>query len=414
MSSPPPSGPPGGIVGAGRIVGQAAVGGTIAFATLLAIGQLLAGVGSLLIGAYGLWSWVKVGLLTALLSLRADVVATVEGPPIFRTAAESTRLHVRFVPMVLTIGFLWLAARAGRRAARAGGARPALVAAGLAAAGAAAPAVILSAVCATLVNLSFPALELRLEVNMAGAALWAGTLAMAGAGTGGYLEATGGWMSRAAIRGGLAAYGWALGLLAGGVFVIATLEPTVTRHYVDGVTGLGTGGGLLISAHVLAIPAQSALLLAPASGSCLEMIGEGAVFELCPWHLVGSGPVGGSFLPEPLQLAPSLWLLSVMPFIAALLGGRKAVAGTAVTRGRAAGLGAAAGMAFASLVIVGGWFVAPRFASVLVPGRHIWVHPAWVRTALAALIWGASGGALGAWLAARRYERPELRMPTSA
>jgi hypothetical protein len=414
VSSPPPPGPPGGLADAGGIVGRSAVGATIAFATLIAVGQLLAGLGLLLIGVYGLWSWVKIGLLAALLSLRADVLATVEGPPIIRAAADSATIQARFVPMALTIGFLWLAARAGRRAAHVGAPRSALAAAGLAAAGAAAPVAILSAACATLVTLSFPVLGLRIEVDAAGAALWAGTLAAAGAGSGAYLEAAPGRPSTAALRGGLAAYGWALGLLAVGVVAVATLEPTVTRGYVDGLNGLGPGGGLLFGAHVLAMPAQSAMLLAPASGSCLEIVGEGSILELCPWRLVGSAPVGGTFLPEPLQLAPSLWLLSAMPGVAAMLGGRRAAAGTAVTGRRAAGLGAAAGLVSASLVVVGGWLVALRLSSILVPGRLVWVHPAWVRTALAALVWGVAGGALGAWLAGRAYEEPGLPRPTSA
>ena len=189
MSSPPPPGRPGGLADAGRIVGRAAVGGTIAFVTLIAVGQLLAGLGLLLIGVYGLWSWVKIGLLTALLSLRADVLATVEGPPILRTTVDSTTIQARFVPMALTIGFLWLAARAGRRAAHVGAPRSALAAAGLAGAGAAVPVAILAAACATLVTLSFPALGLRIVVDTAGVALWAGILAAAGAGAGAYLEA---------------------------------------------------------------------------------------------------------------------------------------------------------------------------------------------------------------------------------
>ena len=64
-------------------------------------------------GGYGFWSWAKVGLLTALLSLRADVVGTARGAPIFGGADVSIGLHLRFVPMVLTIGFLVLAASSG-------------------------------------------------------------------------------------------------------------------------------------------------------------------------------------------------------------------------------------------------------------------------------------------------------------
>ncbi|HEX6400501.1 MAG TPA: hypothetical protein VF108_08570 [Actinomycetota bacterium] len=412
MSSPPPPGRPGALADAGGIVGRAAVDSTIAFATLVAVGQLLAGLGLLLIGVYGLWSWVKIGLLTVLLSLRADVLATVEGPPILRTAAGSTTIQARFVPMALTIGFLWLAARGGRRAARRGEPRSGLAAAGLAAAGAAVPVAILSAVGASLVTLSFPSLGIRIEVDAADAALWAGSLAAAGAGAGAYLEAARGRPSAAALRGGITGYGWALGLLAVGIFVVATLEPTVTRRYVDGLTGLGAGGGLLFGAHVLAVPAQSALLAAPASGSCLEIVGEGSIFRLCPWRF--GGHAGGTFLSAPLPLAPSLWVLSAMPGVAAMLGGRSAAVRRSATGRRAAGLGAATGLVFASLVVVGGWFAAFRFSSVLLPGRLVWVHPAWARTALAALIWGVAGGAMGAWLAGRAYEEPGLPIPTSA
>jgi hypothetical protein len=199
-----PPGRPGGLPDTGRTIGGAALGGTLAFAVLVAVCVLLAVVQFLLIGAYGLWSWVKIGLLTALLSLRAEMVVRVQGPPFFRTAAESMTLQWRFVPMVLTIGFLWLAARAGRRAVRAGPGRSPLLAAGLAAAAAAAPVAVLSAVCSTVVTLFFPTLGLRVLVDAPSAAVWAGILAAAGAATGAYLEAAGGGAAGGGGIGGLA------------------------------------------------------------------------------------------------------------------------------------------------------------------------------------------------------------------
>jgi hypothetical protein len=415
-----PPGRSGALTDAGRTVGRAAFGGPLAFIALIVICQLLAVVQFLLVGAYGLWSWVKIGILTALLSLRADVLATVQGPPISLAAAGSSTLHVRFVPMALTIGFLWLAARAGRRAVRSAPGPSPLVTAGLAAAGAGVPVAILSAVCATLVILVFPALGLRLRIDVASAAVWGGLLAAAGAGVGAFLEAARGRASAGALGGGLTAYGWALGLLAVGVFVVATLEPTVTRRYVDGVTGLGAGGGVLLGYHLLAFPAQSALLLPTASGSCLEIVGEGSIYGLCPWRLVGSGPAGGLLLPKPLELSPWFWLLNAVPFVAAMLGGRRAATGAPTTRGGAAGLGVAAGSILALLTVVGAWFAAPRwFAapqvnSVVIPLSHISVHPEWIRTAITALVWGIVGGGLGAWFATGRYAEPGLPRPTSA
>lgn len=385
----------------------------MAFLLLVTLCQLLAVVQFLLVGALGLWTWVKVGLLTALLSLRADVVATVKDPPLLPAAADQVTVRWHFVPMLLTIWFLWLAARAGRRAARTRPDRSPLVAPALAAAGAGVPVAILSAVCSTVATLFLPALGLRLRVDVSTAALWAGVLAAAGAGTGAYLEAARGRASAAALEGGLTAYGWALGLLAVGVLVVATLEPTVTRDYVDGLTGLGGGGGVLFGYHLLAIPAQSALLLAPASGSCLEVIGEGLILDLCPWRLVASGPSGDLFLPKPLSLSPWLWVLSVVPFVAAVVGGQRTVRGAAVAGGRAAGVGIGAGLIFALLALVGGWFAAPALVAFLGPVPQVSMHPEWARTVVTALVWGAAGGAVGGWLAGRRYE-PELPRPTSA
>ena len=138
------------------------------------------------------------------------------------------------------------------------------------------------------------------------------------------------------------------------------------------------------------------------------------------WRLVGSGPAGGPLLPEPLELSPWLWLLNAVPFAAAMLGARRAVAIATPTRGRAIRLGVAAGSIFALLTVVGAWFAAPRwFATpqvypVVIPLSHISVHPEWIRTAITALVWGVVGGGLGSWLAARRYAEPELPRPTSA
>jgi hypothetical protein len=188
----------------------------------------------------------------------------------------------------------------------------------------------------------------------------------------------------------------------------------VTREYVDGVTGLGAGGGVLFGYHLLAFPAQSALLLAPASGSCLEIVGEGPMFDLCPWSLVATGPAGEGFLPRALALSPWFWLLSAIPIVAAVLGGRRAVTGATIAGERAAGLGVAAGLIFALLVLVGGWFAAPQLFPILIAVPSVSVHVEWVRTAIAALVWGVVGGGLGAWFASRRYAEPEFPRPTSA
>jgi hypothetical protein len=402
-----------------RVVGRGAVGGTAAFVGLVAICELLGVVAFVLIRVYGLWAWAKIGLLTALLALRTELLATVHGSPLLPPTAGSRTLHVRFVPMLLTIGFLWMAARAGRRSMRSGSVRSPIAAACLAAGGAAIPVAILAAACSTLVTLFFPAFGLRLRVDTASAALWAGILAAAGAWIGAYLETARGRAPASALRGGLTAYGWALGLLVVGVLVVATLEPTVTRRYVDGVTGLGAGGGVLFGYHLLAFPAQSALLLAPASGSCVEIVGEGSLYGLCPWRLIASGPGGEVLLPDPIPLSPWFWFLGALPFVAALLGGRRAAIGVTGAR-QAVGLGVAAGSLFALLALVGAWLVAPRWFTTpvvfpdLIPLSHITIRLDWGRTMFASIAWGVVGGGVGAWLSTRGYAEPELPRPTSA
>jgi hypothetical protein len=408
-----PPGRSGALRDAGGTVGLASLGGSVAFLVLVAIGQLLATIGSLLVGAFGLWSWAKLGLLTTLASLRADVVATLHGPPLVPVGSDPVSVRSRFVPMLLTMAFLWMTARAGRRAAATKPDRSPAVTAALVAVGAGVACALLAGLCSILATLSLPALGLRLMVDAWTAALWAGVLAAAGAATGGYLTAAHGRASAAALRGGLTAYGWALGLLALAVFVLATLEPTVTRDYVDVMTDLGAGGGVLFGYHLLAFPAQSALALAPASGSCLAIVGDGPLLDLCPWSLVPD-PAGTRFLATPVALSPWLWLVSAVPLVSAMRGGWRAANGAAGGGVRRLGLGVVAGMVFALLALLGGWFAAPRLPDAISPPGQLSFHPEWAPTAIATLAWGVVGGGAGALLAARRYAEPELPRPTSA
>ena len=83
---------PGAPVDPGRVLGVAAVGGALSFGALVAMCQVLALAQHLVFGGFGLWTWAKIGLLTALLSFRADVIATVQdtsgfGPQTMRLRA---------------------------------------------------------------------------------------------------------------------------------------------------------------------------------------------------------------------------------------------------------------------------------------------------------------------------------------
>jgi hypothetical protein len=393
----------------GRAFAEAARGGAFAVVWVTVV-CLLAGVlASLLVAAHGLRTWLEVGLLTAALSFRGNAVATVHGAPILPGAAVAT-FHWRIVPMLLTIGFLWLAARAGRRAADERSGQGIGLTVVVAAAGAALPAAAIAALAAASVSLSFPGIGARVDLDVGSVALWAGLLAGGGAAAGAFLRSARG-RSAAVLRGGLAGYGWGLVLLAVGTVAIAALEPRATRAYVDELVERGSGGALLFAAHLLAWPAQNALLLAPAAGACLRIVGEGQIVGLCPWQLAVSGPA--ALVPAPDRLTPWLWLLNVVPPVAAVIAGRAA----ARASGRSSTLvGALGGTTFGALAVGGAWLAAPRFVGSLplFAASDVWVRPDPLAMALGCFGWGLAGGALGGWFEGRRYgDEPDPPRRTS-
>ena len=180
---------------------------------------------------------------------------------------------------------------------------------------------------------------MTVEVDVASAAVWAGVLAASAAAVGAYLAAAAGRASAGVIRGGVASVCWALGLLVVGFLVIATVEPDVTRRYVDGLGVFGPVGPALFGVHLLALPAQSALLLIPASGSCVDLLASGATaLRICPWSLDPAGPLAGAFFSrDAVSLSPWFWALIAIPSLAAFLGGRIAGAGVPAVRGAVRG-----------------------------------------------------------------------------
>ncbi len=394
--------------GAGRAVVAASAGGLFAVVWLAFVCQLLALIASVATGVNGAWTWVKVGLLATVLSLGSQARASVDGARGLLSTSDLV-IRLRFVPMLLTLGFLWLAGRAGRRAARERPGGSPLASSAMAAAGAGLPVAALAAIAAASVRLSFPSVGVDVTADPAIAALWGFAVAGAGAGTGAYLEAARGSFAAATLRSGLAGYGWALAALAVGVLLLATLEPSATRAYVGGLSGLGPGGAVVFGAHLLAFPAQSALLLVPAMGSCLDLVGNaGSGVTFCPWTVTGTG--GFRFLSTNLSLSPWLLMFHVAPALGAVLAGMRALAASA--RRRTVALGVAAGAVFGGLSVGGAVFAAPR---VSLPISVVWI-PVDVRPSLpgaiaVAVLWGIAGGMLGAWLAVRRQEGPS---PTSA
>ena len=392
-----------------RLLRTASVGGAAAFVWLVVASELVALALALLARTYGVWTWAKVGLLAAAAALRADVVATVEGGPFFAEPAPGATYHWRLVPSLLTIGFLVLAARVGRRASATRPDGSAVAVIGLSAVGAGIPVGILAAAAASFVDVSFPSIGTTIRVDPARAALWGGITAAAAAAVG---AAFGRRRSplRASLRGGVSGYGCALLLVTAGAVVVATLEPTATRAYLDALLGIGSGGTVLLGVHLLSAPTLAALVLAPATGACVGMVSAAGAVDLCPWSLTPAGP-GGLLLAQPLSLSPVLWVFAVVPPLSAAVAGHRATAEWAEGSPIASGIGGA--MVFAGLAVAGSWYAGARVPVIVIP--EVVVRADLVTMSAALALWAVIGGTIGGWLAGRRrYEEPVPPSPTSA
>lgn len=403
-----------GALGPLRALSSAAAGGLGALLGLLAVGQAVAVLVWAVVRVADLATWVDAGVLTSLAAVRGEIVTTFRSLPDPGLRLSSGGTGSSLVPMTLTIVFLWLAGRTGRHAARRWPGAPALARATVTAVGAGVPVSIGAAVAATFVSLSVPGAEVTIEVDATGVALWAGLLAGGATAVGAFVEASADRTSEAVIRGGVLGALWALALLTGWFLVVATLEPEATRGYVDGLRDLGPSGAVLFGAHLIALPAQSAILIVPAAGSCLDVLASGATaVRVCPWELEVGDPLAGVILPAgSIPLSAWLWGSLFVPPLAGFLGGRRAGRGGVGTTRIARG--ALAGLIVAGLSMLGAVLAAPRIvAPSLGDGLRLEIR-AWSLAALGLLcLWGVVGGTIGGALA-RGYDDSELPRPTSA
>jgi hypothetical protein len=163
----------------------------------------------------------------------------------------------------------------------------------------------------------------------------------------------------------------------------------------------------------VALPAQSALLLAPAAGSCLDVVADGPALRLCPWTLTPTGVLGAAVLGGRVSLSPWFWLASVVPLSVSAVAGR--IGARRLGGRRALATGLAAGLGCAALAVIVAWLVGPRwFVPSPVPLPLVEARVRVLPMAAAWLAWGALGGVIGGWLAGRRYEAPGSPSPTSA
>jgi hypothetical protein len=239
------------------------------------------------------------------------------------------------------------------------------------------------------------------------------------------------WGRRAAgaVAGGLRMFVLGLVLSFVGLLVLAAIRPGATRTYFETVSGPPTEQATMnIAHHVLLLPNQSLWVLVPAMGGCDGLSGGGVSATFLCYSKV---PTTVSVSPEGLtsgtpvvqadfEKAPSgYFLFLLVPALSVVLGGRYAAKRRAQLRWEAVGMGAASGVVFAALVVVGSWLASvsaglsspmgglPANASVL-------IGPGVLAAGLLALVWGVVGGALGAWLEGRKFPpRAQLSGPSS-
>jgi hypothetical protein len=232
-----------------------------------------------------------------------------------------------------------------------------------------------------------------------------------------------------AIAGGLRMFVLGLALSFAGVLVLAAVRPGATGTYFETVSGPPTDQAApIIANHVLLLPNQSMWVLVPAMGGCDGLSGGGvsATFlcyskfpttvSVSPEGLISGTPV----VQADFATAPSGYLLFLLvPALSVVLGGRHAARKRARLKWEAVGLGAASGVVFAVLVMLGSWMasVSATLSSPtagIPPNASVLIGPAVLAPGLLALVWGVVGGALGGWLGGRKFPpRAVLPRPSS-
>ncbi len=220
-----------------------------------------------------------------------------------------------------------------------------------------------------------------------------------------------------AVRAGVWAFLWGIGLSFVGVLVFATLRPEGLERYSVEMWSAGPQRAALYIGHqALLLPDQAMWVLAPSMGACVSSrVDDRAHDVICldriprapdpaTWLLSELGRVDGSTPVAPMP--PVAWLFVAVPTAAILLGMRR-LGRSATSFVRAVGRGVVAGGVFAALVTV------TALAGSLWLGvsdgttRSVALGPDPLMTASLALIWGLAGGVVvsAASHASRRFSR---------
>jgi hypothetical protein len=231
--------------------------------------------------------------------------------------------------------------------------------------------------------------------------------------------------ARAVTAGALAMLLVSLVLAFAGLLILAAAKPSTTRAYFRGAFDRGTTRGVaLLGLQAMVAPNIAAWVLAPSMGGCDAVTvspspGRGCFLSFSRFPTgrgalgavglggLGAGAATGATAPGERGVPAGYYLFVLAPVLAVLAGGHRTVRDGPPSRGRAAFLGAAAGVAFAALSAL--LYAAAQIVATLkgtagasngtlpgsfsaVIGPRVWMG------ALLGLAWGAIGGAAGAVL----------------
>jgi hypothetical protein len=399
---------------AALVLGGIRRGFLVVFLPVALAAQAVAFLAFAITGAYGPWSWAKIGLAYALMSARVPFGVTVRRA-ITTLGAEAPLVESTLAVALgaLTVAVLVLAFRAGTAQARGLERMPGPAAAAGAAIGVgfALPMIV----AALLVRLSFPragmtgiepvawaAFVLPLTVGTAAGAVGGLAAARAALAEGPLV-----WAMRAARAGALMLW-WGLVLATIGFLILAVVRPSATGWYARTVGDAGAGGAVVVVHHALLLPNQSAMILAAASGSPVTLTaGETTLVSVSLTSFDATG-LGG----EPVALGPGYLAFLLVPALGAVLGGRAAGEG-ARSRRAAIASGALAGVAAGVLAGLLAWA-----SSIQAPLPGIAVQGSLgsspVTTAALATAWGIAGGVVGALIGPGETARAASAQVTSA
>ncbi|MGZ8631310.1 MAG: hypothetical protein ACXWZF_10135 [Actinomycetota bacterium] len=403
----------------------ALVGGTLCAAAVAALGQVPPLLVNLAGGELAITTQVRLGWLYAMAGHAVAIEAT--GLDAAVDGAASDEITVRLGMLTIAAFAIWVLALAARGTARRvddSGPRRALAGS------------LVAVPYALLVGGVNAAVQLRLrtgggllpEMTSFRAPAWEGFVLPGAIAL--VVCALAGWSvssashgaAGTALRAGLAAFGWAVGLAFVGVLVFAAVRPEGLERYSVEVTSAGSSRTALYVGHqVLSAPNQAVWILSPSMGACDTLRVDGRPQDvLCldriprgddpaTWFLSELGRKQGS---SPVAPMPSIALLFLLVPASAIVLGVRRVGRRASSAIGAAAIGAGAGAVFAATVtmtsLAGSLWVGLRSGEEV---RTVAMGPDPLRTGLLALVWGVIGGAVVAvagclWNGVSRRGRP--------